>query len=117
MDIDQFRDYCLAKKGTTESFPFDETTLVFKVMGKMYALSGLNTFVSVNLKCDPELAIDLRERYHAVQPGFHMNKTHWNTILYNEDAADQKIFEWIDHSYELVAKSLTKKLKEELANL
>ena len=117
MNIEEFRDYCLSKKGTTESFPFGEETLVFKVMGKMYALTGVENFVSTNLKCDPELALDLRERYHAVKPGFHMNKKHWNTVTFNEDAKDHEIFEWVDHSYDLVVKSLTKKLKDELATL
>jgi len=86
-------------------------------MGKMYALAGITEFISMNLKCDPDKAVELRERYHSVQPGFHMNKTHWNTVEVNGDANDEKIYQWIDHSYELVAKSLTKKLKEELAYL
>lgn len=117
MNIEEFRDYCLLKKGVTEEFPFDETTIVFKVMGKMFALSGIEEFKSINLKCDPEVAVDLREEYYAVEPGFHMNKTHWNTVEVNEDATDEKIYLWIDHSYELIVTSLTKKLKEELTNL
>ena len=117
MNIEEFRDYCMSMKGVTEEFPFDETTLVFKVMGKMFALAGITDFNSINLKCDPDEAIELRERYYSVQPGFHMNKTHWNTVEVSGDATDEKIYLWIDHSYELISKSLTKKLKEELANL
>ncbi|MCG8574470.1 MAG: MmcQ/YjbR family DNA-binding protein [Flavobacteriales bacterium] len=117
MNIEEFRDYCMSKAGVTEEFPFDENTLVFKVMGKMFALTGLELFESINLKCDPELALELREEYHAVKPGYHMSKKHWNTVTNGADAPDQKIYEWIDDSYELVVKSLTKKLKEELKNL
>lgn len=117
MNIEEYRDYCIAKKGVTEGFPFDQTTLVFKVMGKMFALTGINTFESINLKCDPEKAIELREQYHAVNPGYHMSKKHWNTVTVNADASDRLIYEWIDASYDLVVKSLTKKLREELASL
>ncbi|NOQ75534.1 MAG: MmcQ/YjbR family DNA-binding protein [Crocinitomix sp.] len=114
MNIEEYHDYCLAKKGVTEGFPFDNKTLVFKVMGKMFALTGVESFVSVNLKCDPELALDLREQYHAVQPGYHMSKKHWNTITVNEDAIDEKIYKWTDDSYNLVVESLTKKLRAEM---
>jgi len=117
MNIEEYRDYCISKRGVTEEFPFDENTLVFKVMGKMFALTSLDTFDFVNLKCDPELAIELREQYHAVTPGWHMNKKLWNSVLILGDADDQKIFEWIDNSYDLIVESLTKKLKEELNNL
>jgi predicted DNA-binding protein (MmcQ/YjbR family) len=117
MNIEEYCDYCLAKPGVTESFPFDENTLVFKVMGKMFALADVEGFNSINLKCDPEKAILLREQFDAVQPGYHMSKTHWNTVLVNADAPDKKIYEWIDHSYELVVKSLTKKLQAELSSL
>lgn len=117
MNVEEFRDYCMNKKGVTEGFPFDETTIVFKVMGKMFALSGIEDFASINLKCDPERAIELREQYHSINPGWHMNKKHWNTVEVNGDANDQKIYELIDHSYDLVKQSLTKKLKEELGNL
>ncbi len=117
MNIEEYRDYCMAKKGVTEGFPFDGNTLVFKVMGKMFALVDVDAFKSVNLKCIPERAIDLREQYHAVEPGYHMSKKHWNTIAFNDDVPDKLIFELIDHSYDLVAKSLTKKLQTELEEL
>ncbi len=117
MNIEEYRDYCMAKKGVSEGFPFDNQTLVFKVMGKMFALTDVELFKSVNLKCDPENALDLRERYHAVEPGYHMSKKHWNTIAMNDDAADDLIYGWIDDSYNLIVKSLTKKLKEELSAL
>lgn len=114
MDIEILRDYCLQKPHVTEAFPFDDDTLVFKVGGKMFALVSLKENSSVNLKCDPERAVELRERFHAVQPGYHMNKLHWNTVHFNEDLDDGKLFELIDHSYELVVASLTKKLRSEL---
>ncbi len=114
MNIESYRNYCLNKKGVTESFPFDAKTLVFKVGGKMFALTNVDNFGSINLKCDPELSLELRERYQAVKPGYHMNKKHWNSITINEDLPDPKIYELIDLSYNLVVKSLTKKLKTEL---
>ena len=117
MNIEDYRNYCIQKKGVTEEFPFDSSTLVFKVMGKMFSLLDVDMFESVNLKCDPEKAVELREKYNAVTPGYHMNKKHWNTIVNNSDAPDQKIREWTDHSYDLVVSGLTKKLKEELAKL
>lgn len=115
MDIEQYREYCLAKAGVTESFPFDEVVLVFKVMGKMFVLCDVNEFRSINLKCDPELAISLREQYEGVNPGYHMNKQHWNTIDMDGSIDDRLIREWIDLSYNLIVKGLTKKLKEELS--
>ncbi len=119
MNIEEFRDYCLAKKGVTESYPFDESTLVFKVMGKMFALSGLEHQPSkANLKCDPEKAITLREEYDGlITPGFHMSKVHWNTVELEMNIPHQLVLELIDHSYNLVASKLTKKLKLELQNL
>lgn len=111
MDIDVFRDICLSLKGVTEEFPFGPNTLVYKVHGKMFALGGLEMFESINLKCDPELAVELRERYAAVQPGFHMNKQHWNTVLMDNTLPDALIREWILHSYELVRKKPPKKKK------
>lgn len=118
MNIEELRDYCMSKKGVTEHFPFDEVTLVFKVMGKMFSLSGLEHIPpAVNLKCDPEWALELREEYDGrIISGFHMNKKHWNTVQYNNLPRDFMI-ELIDHSYDLVIQSLTKKLKEELKNL
>ena len=119
MNIEYFRDYCLNKKGVTESFPFDENTLVLKVMNKMFALTSLSkTWFSVNLKCDPEKAIELREKHENIIPGFHMNKKHWNTITFeNEELPNDLVIELIDHSYDLVVSKLTKKLKEELKRL
>ncbi len=119
MNIQAFYDYCLAKKGVTEHFPFDEDTLVFKVGGKMFALSSLSQWekgeASVNLKCDPERALELRAEYESVQPGFHMSKVHWNTVAVNGDVPEKMFRELIDHSYELIFKSLTKKLQAEIA--
>lgn len=117
MNIEEYREYCLGKKGVTEEFPFDENTLVFKVMGKMFALTDVEGFVSINLKCDPEKAIELREQYSGVSPGWHMSKKHWNTVETSGIVEDQLIYQWIDDSYDLVVKGLTKKLKEELAQL
>ncbi|WP_159799633.1 MmcQ/YjbR family DNA-binding protein [Flavobacterium sp. MK4S-17] len=118
MDIKDFYDYCLAKKGVTEHFPFDEDTLVFKVGGKMFALSSLsgweNNEPSVNLKCDPERALELRAEYEGVKPGYHMSKVHWNTVSVNKDVPARLLRELIDLSYDLIFKSLTKKLQAEI---
>lgn len=116
MNIETLREYCLSKKGTTESFPFDETTLVFKVMNKMYALTSLDGELSVSLKCDPEMAIELREEHPFILAAYHMNKKHWNTIFINELIPDTFIQKWIDHSYDLVVKSLPVKQQNELNN-
>lgn len=117
MNIEEFRDYCLAKKGVTESFPFDETTLVFKVI-KMFALTDTEDEFRINLKCDPERAIALREEYpDYIIPGYHMNKQHWNTIIMHGNVPEKLIYELIDHSYELIVSSLTKKQREELASM
>jgi len=118
MHVEDFRNYCLSKKGVTESFPFDESTLVFKVMGKMFALNGLNRLPpAVNLKCDPERALELRETYDGrIIPGYHMSKKHWNTCLLQE-LPPKLIQELIDHSYQLVVSKLTKKAQAELATL
>ncbi len=115
MDIETLRNYCISKKGVTEEFPFDKDTLVFKVMGKMFALAPLERIPSqVNLKCDPEKAISLREEYDGIiTPGFHMSKKHWNTIFLEEQLPPQLIIELIDHSYDLVVSKFTKKLKGE----
>lgn len=118
MNLETYYEYCLSKKGVTEHFPFDEDTLVFKVGGKMFALSSLLQWEkgapSVNLKCDPERAQELRAEYDAIQPGFHMSKIHWNTIAVNQDVPDALLKELIDHSYDLVFKSLTKKIQMEI---
>ena len=109
MNIEQIREYCLKKKGVFEEFPFDEETLVFKVAGKIFLLASLESIpLQINLKCDPEKAIELREEYEAVQPGYHMNKAHWNTIILDGTVPSKKIFEWIDDSYNLVVSGLNK---------
>lgn len=102
MNIEELRDYCNSKPGTEESFPFGDDTLVFKKNGKIFALVNLDGDLSINLKCDPALALELRERHPAVIPGYHMNKKHWNTINLDGSIADKEIFSWIDHSYGLV---------------
>lgn len=118
MNIEEIREYCLSMKGVEEGFPFGETTLVFKVMGKMFCLCGLeNNPASCNVKCEPEKAIELREEYTGVEPGYHMNKQHWNTIVFDGSFDDELGRQWITDSYNLVASSLTKKLKEELAQI
>jgi predicted DNA-binding protein (MmcQ/YjbR family) len=109
MDRELLREYCLGKPGVTESFPFDENTLVFKVAGKMFLLTDLLDSFSMNVKCDPEKAIDLREHYSCVLPGYHMNKKYWNTIMIDGSINDILLFEWIDHSYDLVVESLPRK--------
>ena len=119
MNIEQLHEYCLNKKGVTEDFPFDEDTLVFKVLGKMFALIWLKKWESgekfINLKCDPDYAEELRAQYSSIQPGYHMSKKHWNSV-YIQDGDLQPIFilELVDHSYDLVVKSLTKKLRDSL---
>ena len=117
MNIEQFREYCLAKKGVKEAFPFDEVTLVLKVGGKMFALVSLDGENSVNLKCDPERAIELREEYDSITPGYHMSKKHWNTVLLNGSLKSKFIAEMVDDSYNLVVAGLTKKMREELNKL
>lgn len=122
MNIEELRDFCISKKGVTEHFPFDDVTLVFKVMNKMFALVGLHQWESgdqkINLKCNPQKANELRANYEGISAGFHMNKKHWNTVLMNNsDVSDQLVFQLIDHSYDLVVQGLTKKAKAELENL
>ncbi|HRE75773.1 MAG TPA: MmcQ/YjbR family DNA-binding protein [Flavobacteriales bacterium] len=117
MNIELLRNYCITKKGVTEEFPFDDRTLVFKVMGKMFALADVEEFDGINVKCDPELAIELRERYAGVLPGYHMSKKHWNTLVMDGSLPEKMILKWVDDSYDLVVASLPKKLREELSNL
>ena len=102
MDIEWIRSYCLSKKGTDESFPFDDTTLVIKVGGKIFILISLEGDVSMNLKCDPALAIELREAHPAISPGYHMNKKHWNTIIVTGQVPDDELKDLIRLSYNLV---------------
>lgn len=118
MDVELLRKYCLSKKGCSESFPFDEDTLVFKVMGKMFALIPLENPVSINLKCDPEYALELRERYfRIVLPGYHMNKKHWNTVMINGGLENSLIQSFVDHSYNLVVAKLKKADREALRKM
>jgi len=114
MNIEEFREYCISKAGVTEEFPFDEVTLVFKVMGKMFALTNLDGEWSLALKCDPQRAIDLREQFPAIQPGYHMSKVHWNTVMMDGSLPQKLVLELIDHSYQLVVDKLPVKLKNEL---
>jgi predicted DNA-binding protein (MmcQ/YjbR family) len=104
MNIESLREYCISKKNVIESFPFDDETLVFKAGEKIFALVNLYGDLSINLKCDPSLATELRERYPSVIPGYHMNKKHWNTVMIDGTIPDKEIFSWIDHSYNLVMK-------------
>lgn len=104
MNIETLREYCISKNSVTESFPFGDDTLVFKADGKIFALVSLDGDLSINLKCDPLLAIDLRERYSSVTPGYHMNKKHWNTVLLDGSVPDKEVLSWIDHSYNLITK-------------
>jgi predicted DNA-binding protein (MmcQ/YjbR family) len=101
----------MAKKGVTEEFPFDNNTLVYKVMGKMFALTHVEEFEGINLKCDPEVGAQLREEYASVQPGYHMNKKHWITVQMDGSISDKLVKSWIDASYELVVASLPKKYR------
>jgi len=109
LDVVHFREYCLEKTHVNESFPFDDNTLVFKVAGKMFALLDLEQGQTANLKCNPERAIELRERYSGVKPGYHMNKKHWNTVSFNSDLESDLLLELIDHSYESVIRTFSKK--------
>lgn len=115
MNLENIRAYCLKKKGVTESLPFNEDTPVYKVMGKMFLLSNLTPPVSINIKCDPEFAVELREKYDAVTPGYHMNKLHWNTVILDGSIPDKYIYKWINHSYDLIVIGLSQKEKEILS--
>ncbi len=122
MQVDQLQNYCLSKKGTTEEMPFDNEMLVFKVMGKMFMLLGLERWErgepSINVKCNPQTAIELRAQFDGdVTSAWHMNKKHWNTIHLHKSMDDTTVFQWIDHSYDLVVAGLTKKLQAELKAL
>jgi predicted DNA-binding protein (MmcQ/YjbR family) len=116
LDIEEIREYCLQKPGVTEGFPFGEDTLVFKTGGKVFLLMGLGSADRFNVKCDPEQAVELRERFTEVQPGYHMNKTHWNTVYTSGSLTGKQLKEMIDHSYELVFKSLSKKIQAEITS-
>ncbi|WP_151088118.1 MmcQ/YjbR family DNA-binding protein [Hymenobacter baengnokdamensis] len=114
MNIEEYRDFCLGLPGATEETPFGPDTLVFKVGGKLFALTDLQTFASFNVKCDPEHASELRERFDYVLPGFHMNKKHWNTVLIGTGASDAQLREWLTDSYQLIVAALPKALRAEL---
>ncbi|MFW5657915.1 MAG: MmcQ/YjbR family DNA-binding protein [Bacteroidota bacterium] len=113
MNIEEIREYCLDKKAVEESFPFNETTLVFKVKGKIFALLSLDE-KRINLKFDPLMAVDLRERYTFVTPGYHMHKKYWNTIILENEIKRELLYAWIDHSYAEVVKKMPLKIQEEL---
>lgn len=117
MYVDELRDYCLAKKGVSEDTPFGPDTLVFKVMGKIFAITGLDKYEFVNLKCDPDYAIELREREVGIRPGWHMNKQHWNSVMTDGSVSEKLFKQLIDHSYERIVQSLPKKLQAELEQL
>jgi predicted DNA-binding protein (MmcQ/YjbR family) len=117
MNIEELREICISKAGVTEEFPFDNSALVFKVMGKMFALTNIDKYESVNLKCDPERAVELRETYSGIIPGWHMNKTHWNTVLVDGSVDDSLLVELVQHSYDLVVSKLTKKDRVVLGGL
>lgn len=117
MNIEQLRDYCMRKKGANESFPFDSDTLVFKVMNKAFLLTSLSAPTSFNVKCDPEEAIAQREEYAEIEPGYHMNKKHWNTVRIDGDLSDAFLAKLIDDSYALVVAGMSKKEKLELEEL
>ena len=115
MNHDKFRKYCLGKKGASEDMPFDDETLCFRVGNKIFAITDIEkTPASYNLKCNPERALELREEYEAISPGWHMNKKHWNTVTPDASIPDSLIYELIDHSYELVFKSLKKSERERI---
>jgi predicted DNA-binding protein (MmcQ/YjbR family) len=117
LNLEDVRDYCLKKASVTEGLPFGEDTLVFKVEGKMFLLTDIRSGTSFNVKCDPELAIELREKYTAVQPGYHMNKKLWNTVHIDGSLTTKQLTEMIDHSYELVVKSLPKKFQDKISGI
>lgn len=118
MNIEEFRNYCLSLPGTFEDLPFDENTLCFKVMGKIFAICDIDAFESINLKCEPAKAIELREEWpEMVVPGYHMNKKHWNTVSMQHHIPDEKVKQWIRDSYDLVTVKLTRKEKEKLKKL
>ncbi|GEM55144.1 MmcQ-like protein [Flavobacterium branchiophilum] len=118
MNIQDLYDFCEAKKGVTQHFPFDQDTLVFKVGGKIFCLTSLDSWEkatpSINLKCDPEKAMELRANHQGIKPGYHMNKKHWNTVMVNQEVSNQLLITLIDHSYQLVFDSLPQKIKKEL---
>ncbi len=114
MNIEELRTFCLSLKGAEESLPFDNKTLVFSIKGKMFCLTDINEYEYFNVKCDPEKAIELREQFEEVSPGFHMNKKHWNSIKTNGTISTNQLKQWIVDSYNLVIANLPKKIQKEL---
>lgn len=114
MDLEAIRKYCLKKPGVTESLPFDEDSPVYKVMNKIFLIMSLTEPLSINVKCDPELAVELREKYSFIIPGYHMNKIHWNTVILESRVPEKLLKEMIDNSYNLIVKSLPKKAQNEI---
>jgi len=114
MNIESFREYCLSKKGVSESFPFDDTTLVFKVLDKMFTLTDIEDTFKINLKFDEEKALELREQYEAVIPGYHMSKKYWNTIIVDGSIPDNMLQKWIDGSYNIVVSKMPKYKQKKL---
>lgn len=117
MNILEFRNFCMQFKGVEETMPFDDKVLAFKVLGKVFALTHIDDFKTVNLKCDPERAIELREQYTEVEPGYHMSKKHWNTVRVDGQLRDDLIMEWTKDSYDLVVSKMTKKLQAQLKEM
>jgi len=115
--LEEIRNYCLAKPGVEETLPFDEDSPVYKVMGKMFAIISVTPPHCISLKCDPERAVELREVYEGITPGYHMNKVHWNTVQFDGSVPVRLVNDLVDHSYELVVAALPKKMKEELQRL
>lgn len=116
MNLEMLRNFCLSMKGVTEDMPFDETTIVFKVFGKIFLLTDTEGKLSVNLKCDPGKALELRAGYPAIQPGYHMNKKHWNTVYCDGSLEDGFILELVVHSYQMVVEGLPLKYQKEQRN-
>jgi len=114
MNRNELRDYCLSRQKAVEDFPFGNDVAVYKVMGKMFALIPVNAPLQISLKCDPVWAEVLRQTYKAVTPGYHLNKRHWNTVLFDDTIPDEEVLEMVDHAYEQVVKGLTKKDREKL---
>ncbi len=114
MNIEELRTYCISKKGVTEELPFGPDTLVFKVMDKLFLLTGMGNPLQFNVKCDPERAVSLRDEYNCVKPGYHMNKKHWNTVTVDGVVSKKQLYEWIDHSYDQVVAGLSKIKQKEL---
>lgn len=117
MNIEELREYCLRKTGVEETFPFGELTLVYKIGGKIFLITSLDETNTFNAKCDPERAVELRERYSEIIPGYHMNKKHWNTVSMDGSLSAKQLHEIIDHSYDLVLEGLPKKIREEIKAL